>query len=225
MALYSDLLAKASIASIPKFNGAQAIDKLHAALKCAKQTTFLVKLSVELGIQEMIGEIWDIVTPYVSNNAALANISSLIYGAGKDAFPEGTTVRFDCMSDGEVKFGVDGDKVGSVSGESDAFLNAFLGDASVFPSLHLSVVENCCKEDESDSGEAGKANVAGGQINVVIKEANNKAHFDAVRKFQHTVRYLGQSNEQIGEKAQECQRLAVGILYEDSMSGTGWVSL
>lgn len=173
----------------------------------------------------MIGEIWDIVTPYVSNNAALANISSLIYGAGKDAFPEGTTVRFDCMSDGEVKFGVDGDEVGSVSGESGAFLNAFLGDVSVFPSLHLSVVDSCCKEDESDSGEAGKANVAGGQINFVIKEANNKAHFDAVRKFQHTVRYLGQSNEQIGEKAQECQRLAVGILYEDSMSGTGWVSL
>lgn len=215
VALYSDMLAKASISSLPSSDGTQAINEtLHAALKCAKRTTFLIVLNVELGIQEMIGEIWDIVTPHVSNNAALANISSLMYASGKDAFPEGTKIMLDCMSGGEVIFTVDGEEVGSVRGESDAFLEVFLGNASEFPSLHLSVVENCCKSGELSDVGGSSSNLA----RVVVVDKNDKvpssSSDDTLNSFQETVRYLTRTNKEIEEKAALCQTLAAGLLHE-----------
>jgi len=45
--------------------------------------------------------------------------------------------------------------------------------------------------------------------------ANTKSHDEALKKFQNTVRYLGNSSKSITEKADLCQRLAVG----DAMMG------
>lgn len=49
-----------------------------------------------------------------------------------------------------------------------------------------------------------------------VSIANTKAHDEALRKFQHTVRYLANSNKEISEKAELCQRLAFGDIILES---------
>lgn len=50
------------------------------------------------------------------------------------------------------------------------------------------------------------------------KEDVNKAHIAALVKFQHTVRYLARTNKDISDKALSCQKLALGLLFDDSMA-------
>lgn len=228
VALYADEKSKASISAVPK---SQATQTLCRAMKSSKTTTtFLHKLNAECTVQDIIWQIVSIIPVDVPDHGILAaNISSVLFNTERASFPRGTSVRFDCMAHG-VEIAIDGEGViGGIGRLSHAFIDGYLKDeTAISPSLCLSVIEKCCGgEGESGLEATATSTTTNAGKKPVAKADSVKAHFEAVRKFQHTVRYLGAKtkNKDIGEKAELCQKLAVGLLYEDGMSQTGWVSL
>ncbi|KAL7553933.1 hypothetical protein ACHAWF_017290 [Thalassiosira exigua] len=153
VALYSDEQAKASISSNPRACGIDAIQTLHQALENSSQTAFLLKLSIQLPSQQIMGEILDIISPHIHSNTTLASIMLLLYGAKKDVFYEGTTFRFDCINS-DVELSIDDHKLGHIGEVSKSLLNAFLSNTALGPSLHLSVTENCSDIEASVSDDA-----------------------------------------------------------------------
>lgn len=142
--MYSDEAAKSSIASLPKTKS--ALTALRKSLKSSKTTSFLLKMNFKVGAEKMADAIAESVDPRTSDKGAVDALKKLIMDgvAAKGAATPGTTLQFDCSSDGAVKVSVDGKAVGSAPGLSEPFCDVFLDDNGVSPAFRESVIENCC---------------------------------------------------------------------------------
>ncbi|KAL7448756.1 hypothetical protein ACHAWC_000899, partial [Mediolabrus comicus] len=136
--MYSDEAAKSSIASLPKTKS--ALTALRKSLKSSKTTSFLLKMNFKVGAEKMADAIAESVDPRTSDKGAVDALKKLIMDgvAAKGAATPGTTLQFDCSSDGAVKVSVDGKAVGSAPGLSEPFCDVFLDDNGVSPAFRES---------------------------------------------------------------------------------------
>mmetsp|Transcript_46350 Transcript_46350/g.97387 ORF Transcript_46350/g.97387 Transcript_46350/m.97387 type:complete len:539 (+) Transcript_46350:41-1657(+) len=195
LALYSGKDTKDKVISDMSSRGSGSIAALDRALKSSIRTTFLLRiLETDANVQEMSVEFQRLVSCHTKDNFLFAQCSSLMYKAGEImekeyVFSAGTTFKLECDHVG-VKFSVDGNEIGTFSGFTEVFYNAFLNHKTIGPSLHRSVIENCCDT-------AAK----------VKQVADAMAHDHAFRKLQKDVRYWAKKNKAISEKMVLCRKL------------------
>jgi len=152
------------------------------------QLTFLLKMNFKVSAEKMASAIVDSVIPRTTSSTStetesVKTLQKLILdgvaASAKGAATPGTELKFDCLSNGDVKVAVDGKEVGIASGLGSAFANVFLDEEGVSPALRDSIVENCCgmvpaneeeKEEEEDgSFEITMSQTSEGKSNVKTK--------------------------------------------------------
>lgn len=165
--MYSDESAKSSIASLPK--NKNSLTTLRKSLKSSKTTSFLLKMNFKVGAEKMADAIAESVDPRTSDKGAVDSLKKLIMDgvAAKGAATPGTTLQFDCFSDGSVKVSVDDKAVGSASGLSEPFCDVFLDDNGVSPAFRESVVENCCGVASSSTSSSSTATLSSSSHNPI----------------------------------------------------------
>lgn len=143
--VYSEAEVKGSISSMPKSDKDGALTKLRQTSE-KRQMTFVLKMAFKVSAEKMAAAIAESVDPRTSDKGAVESLKKLILDgvAAKGAASPGTILRFDCLSNGDVKVSVDGTEVGVASGISQAFADVFLDENGVSPALRESIVENCC---------------------------------------------------------------------------------
>ena len=153
------------------------------------QLTFLLKMNFKVSAEKMASAIVDSVIPRTTSSTStetesVKTLQKLILdgvaASAKGAATPGTELKFDCLSNGDVKVAVDGKEVGIASGLGSAFANVFLDEEGVSPALRDSIVENCCgmvpaneeeKEEEEEDGsfEITMSQTSEGKSNVKTK--------------------------------------------------------
>ncbi|KAK1740018.1 ADP/ATP carrier protein [Skeletonema marinoi] len=152
------------------------------------QMTFLLKMNFKVSAEKMASAIVDSVIPRTTSTSteteSVKTLQKLILdgvaATAKGAATPGTELKFDCLSNGDVKVAVDGKEVGIASGLGSAFANVFLDEEGVSPALRDSIVENCCgivspsaaneeEKEEDGSFEITMSQTSEGKSNVKTK--------------------------------------------------------
>mmetsp|Transcript_14293 Transcript_14293/g.31307 ORF Transcript_14293/g.31307 Transcript_14293/m.31307 type:complete len:179 (-) Transcript_14293:411-947(-) len=128
----------------------QALQELSEGAGSDEPISFVLNMNMKVGAEKMASAIADAVAPRHSGDPSdVKALESLIFEGveKKGAATKGTTMQFDCSSDG-VGVAVDGSSQGTVesSGLACAFCDVYLDDNSVSQSLRQNCIENCCME-------------------------------------------------------------------------------
>lgn len=111
--------------------------------------TFLLQMAFKVGAEKMASAISDSVAPryHGSNKGDVDKLRQLLVQGipGETGASKGTTLQFDCSSDG-ISVAVNGKKTGKVQSKelSRSFCDVYLDAKCVSPALVESCLQNCC---------------------------------------------------------------------------------